>query len=164
MFSPAYIAYLTSPHWSMLRRTVIRQANGRCEACQSEKRLDGHHLIYRDPLESCTEKDVMAICRSCHDIWHRWLDKSGRLLCHFNRKSTIARIQELRDARKAKNKLKGKALRKANREAARIRKEQLQGWAKERNRLWKEARAKVVKTNPKGVHYGNPSTVPKIKY
>lgn len=37
----------------------------RCDNCNSDSRLDGHHDDYAKPLE------VRWLCRTCHSAWHK---------------------------------------------------------------------------------------------
>ena len=71
----AYSKYLFSNHWYGLRDKAFTYAGRKCECCASTKFLVGHHMIYRTPLELCTPSDIMALCRSCHDILHWGLSK-----------------------------------------------------------------------------------------
>lgn len=66
-----YAAYLLGGHWRALKIQVIRLRGHKCEACSCVNFLQGHHLIYRDPLESCTEEDIMLLCPKCHEMVHR---------------------------------------------------------------------------------------------
>lgn len=68
-----YTNYLESNHWKSLRKKVISDAGGQCEFCGSKILLVGHHLIYRNPLESCTQEDIMCLCDSCHNTLHNGL-------------------------------------------------------------------------------------------
>lgn len=87
--SSIYLAYLESQHWYDLRASALNRANRRCEACERSKgALHGHHLIYRNPLESCTEEDIMALCGPCHMAIHDWLKATNRQLSFLSREST----------------------------------------------------------------------------
>lgn len=65
-----YSAYLHSEHWRALKVRCFRLRGHRCEVCHSRHRIEGHHLTYREPLESCTEDDVMILCHRCHATAH----------------------------------------------------------------------------------------------
>lgn len=65
-----YQAYLKSGHWLDLRRRVWRQRGRICECCGSNHEVAAHHLIYRTPLTSCTETDLMLLCKDCHRRVH----------------------------------------------------------------------------------------------
>ncbi len=94
--SNIYLEYLDSDHWRLLRREAFDSANRRCEACRVTGALVGHHLRYRDPLEKCTKEDIMALCSTCHDSWHRWLDVNKLKVSDFDRASTYGAILVLR--------------------------------------------------------------------
>ncbi len=74
VFNPrkVYEDYIHSDHWSDLRLRVFNKANRRCEACNlPKKNLQGHHLNYRNLID-CTEDDIMALCQTCHELWHQF--------------------------------------------------------------------------------------------
>nr|ADE29205.1 HNH endonuclease [uncultured virus] len=56
--------------WRELRQEALERSNSKCEACGSEERLVGHHVI---PLSSGGEpldiNNVSILCRSCHMEW-----------------------------------------------------------------------------------------------
>lgn len=66
----AYASYLLGEHWKRLKHRVTRARGHKCEGCGSANFIECHHLIYRDPLESCTEEDVMLLCGGCHGAVH----------------------------------------------------------------------------------------------
>lgn len=66
-----YAEYLLGSHWRELKTSLYRKRGRKCEACFSRDRIQGHHLIYREPLESCTEEDVMLLCPTCHGAVHK---------------------------------------------------------------------------------------------
>lgn len=94
-YRDTYVAYIQSDHWRNLREQALIKAGYCCEACHGKRPLDGHHLIYRDPLESGVVDDIMALCRICHDVWHDWLDANGKKPHYFNRSSTAHQIREI---------------------------------------------------------------------
>jgi len=61
--------YLKSEHWKDLRAKKL-QLNPVCEKCGSNKRVEPHHLIYKNLHDICVE-DLMTLCRICHEELHR---------------------------------------------------------------------------------------------
>jgi hypothetical protein len=66
----SYALYLQSEHWHGLRAQALRFAKRRCESCGSRKRLECHHLVYRNPLTICAVGDIMVLCDRCHGFTH----------------------------------------------------------------------------------------------
>jgi hypothetical protein len=87
--------YLKTDHWKNLRIKCFKNAKKACEACRSKKDLHGHHIRYREPLESCTENDVMALCDRCHTLWHAHLKEKGLRLDGFSRETTVKWLRSL---------------------------------------------------------------------
>jgi hypothetical protein len=87
--------YLKSDHWAQLRLQCFKRAGHKCEACRSGKGLVGHHLRYREPLESGVVEDIMALCDRCHDSWHPWLKENNKTLAMFGRHSTAKQLRRL---------------------------------------------------------------------
>lgn len=85
--------YLKTEHWTELRKQCINRSNRICEACRSTKHLEGHHLRYREPLESCTIDDVMTLCRRCHGFWHEQIKANGQKLEDFTRETTVSGLR-----------------------------------------------------------------------
>ena len=92
----SYQDYIASPEWDELRRRCYRRAGYRCESCKCSARLDAHHTIYRSPIDTGVLDDLLALCRLCHDTWHRWYD--GRRLPSrwFSRDETLQVVASLR--------------------------------------------------------------------
>lgn len=65
--------YLKSDHWLKLRAEKLR-ASPRCENCGSLKRLEPHHLDYRN-LYDVGLDDLVTLCRKCHCQEHERLRK-----------------------------------------------------------------------------------------
>jgi len=86
--------YLLSDHWKDLRLRCFKKSKFKCEACESKHDLQGHHLLYRTPLESCTENDVMTLCSKCHELWHKWLWCEKLELKNFDRELTKAKLKQ----------------------------------------------------------------------
>lgn len=62
--------YLHSPAWNRKRKQVFYRDKYRCIVCNSEKRLEAHHIssyefIPHEPLSA-----IITLCRSCHQKEH----------------------------------------------------------------------------------------------
>lgn len=65
-----YRKYLKSEHWKKLRAEVVARDGGKCTECDVRQKLEAHHLVYREPLESCTPVDLVTLCRTHHRLAH----------------------------------------------------------------------------------------------
>lgn len=65
--------YLRSPHWLALRAAKLA-LNPLCERC-SAKAGDVHHREYKN-IYDVTVDDLESICRTCHQVEHKFIDKS----------------------------------------------------------------------------------------
>lgn len=90
-----YEAYLLSDHWKDLRAHAINRAKHSCEACKTKRGLVGHHMVYREPLESCTLDDIMSLCGECHDVFHAWVKQSTRTISSFSREETVRLLKSI---------------------------------------------------------------------
>jgi 5-methylcytosine-specific restriction endonuclease McrA len=61
--------YLLSEHWKSLRKAKIK-INPSCEICGAKRRLDVHHIRYRN-IYDVTVEDLQTLCRRCHKKHHR---------------------------------------------------------------------------------------------
>lgn len=78
--SNEYRAYLLSEHWEQLKEQKYKELNGkRCQFCGSFKHIHGHHMVYRNPLETCTTADVILLCKKCHENLHFSFERYGHL-------------------------------------------------------------------------------------
>lgn len=74
-FQRWYGEYLASPKWKRIAKRVMDRANGVCEGCLDRTATEVHHLTYRDVgAEFCFQ--LVALCRECHDRYHRTDDDS----------------------------------------------------------------------------------------
>jgi len=65
-----YLAYLRSATWRRKRAAALKRAGFRCQVCNGSKRLDVHHRTYaRFGRERAS--DLIVLCRTCHDIFHK---------------------------------------------------------------------------------------------
>lgn len=65
--------YIQSAAWQLKRQQILKRDNHKCVVCFSKDRLEIHHISYRhlgnEPL-----KDLVTVCRTCHQNTH---DRSG---------------------------------------------------------------------------------------
>ena len=61
--------YLQSEHWKALRAAKLF-LNSSCEECGSNKRIEPHHLQYRN-LYDVELSDLKSLCRKCHNKVHK---------------------------------------------------------------------------------------------
>ena len=66
----AYLEYLKSDHWRQLRRAVIKRDGIQCTRCPAKKRLQAHHLFYRERWEDSVPEDLITLCFHCHKAAH----------------------------------------------------------------------------------------------
>lgn len=83
------------PSLEQTPRFCFALANNKCEACGRDERIEGHHIVYRPILESCTVDDVMALCDRCHGAFHKWLNSTRYTLSDFSRESTKGALRAL---------------------------------------------------------------------
>jgi 5-methylcytosine-specific restriction endonuclease McrA len=65
-----------SLEYSSLRKSVILKANGQCSlCCVPTDTLIMHHIemVKDSPKRILDEKNIIAICRTCHKEIHPWL-------------------------------------------------------------------------------------------
>lgn len=64
-----YSEYLQTDHWKALRVQALAAAEYRCQVCNDTAALTVHHRTYeRRGFELLS--DLIALCRSCHSIFH----------------------------------------------------------------------------------------------
>jgi 5-methylcytosine-specific restriction endonuclease McrA len=68
--------YLKSDHWKKLRADKLG-VNPCCEKCGSTKRIEPHHLRYKN-LYDVEITDLQTLCRKCHTLEHKRLDWKNR--------------------------------------------------------------------------------------
>lgn len=65
-----YKDYLQTPEWQSRRLQHLKSSGFRCQVCNSpEKLLDVHHRTYERRGEEYY-KDLIVLCRKCHDTFH----------------------------------------------------------------------------------------------
>jgi len=119
-----YYEYLASPDWQVKKSIALKLANYRCTECNTTKRIEVHHRKYSDWENADSKKDLIVLCRNCHQDVHDYggyvfnskrkksaterkrIDKLSR---NDKRKETITLEQRHRDQQKRKAKKLAKA-------------------------------------------------------
>lgn len=66
-----YREYLKTPEWQARRSQHVKSAGFRCQVCNaSDVQLNVHHRTY-ERRGNEYYKDLLALCRDCHEIFHR---------------------------------------------------------------------------------------------
>ena len=68
-----YCEYMDSDHWQGIRILSLRASGYKCECCFRDGELQGHHMRYGTPLNSCTPKDISILCKTCHGEVHKMI-------------------------------------------------------------------------------------------
>lgn len=79
--------YLLSEHWKNLRKEKKKQ-NPVCEKCGTKRKLDVHHINYKNLYDILLE-DLETLCHRCHKKEHKRLDR-------FKKKSLRSKLRGLR--------------------------------------------------------------------
>lgn len=80
--SPEYLAYIQSRAWLDRRAAALRDPNAACWCCgvmAGVQPLDLHHLTY-ERLRHEWPKDLVLLCRTCHDTVHARRSKHGSIM------------------------------------------------------------------------------------
>lgn len=65
-----YRDYLQTDEWQVRRAAALRNADNRCQVCNSGGRLNVHHRTYeRRGIE--LESDLTVLCADCHELFHQ---------------------------------------------------------------------------------------------
>lgn len=76
-----YFEYLESEDWKLLRAAKLKLYGYGCEACgKKSAHPHVHHVLYRQPIELGQIGDLRIMCESCHNRWHTFERKSGRII------------------------------------------------------------------------------------
>lgn len=67
--------YLLSPHWRELKLEKFRRSEKRCFNCMSTKKIECHHIRYRE-FTDCTPEDLIVLCEGCHYTLHAVLKRN----------------------------------------------------------------------------------------
>lgn len=63
--------YLKSEKWKAVRLEALVRESGKCQICGEESiSNDAHHAWYPDSIWDTTERQLVVLCRPCHDFIH----------------------------------------------------------------------------------------------
>lgn len=66
-----YEDYLKTEYWKNLSESIKKEADYRCQICNSEDDLNVHHRSYKyKGFLELEKKDLICICEKCHSIYH----------------------------------------------------------------------------------------------
>jgi 5-methylcytosine-specific restriction endonuclease McrA len=71
-----YRLYLDTPEWHERAARATERAGHRCWLCNRAGDLDVHHRTY-ERRGAELDSDLVALCRTCHSLFHEWLDLAG---------------------------------------------------------------------------------------
>jgi len=79
-----YHEYIKSSEWRQIRQRRLQFDLFKCRTCENEKRLEVHHVHYRN-LGHENIEDLITLCKNCHyaitksmrrkekrGLWERW--------------------------------------------------------------------------------------------
>lgn len=69
-----YKEYLTSDEWQRLRNLKLKQAEHKCQLCNSPEHLQIHHRTYQR-LYKEDLNDLTVLCGSCHSKFHMTIEQ-----------------------------------------------------------------------------------------
>lgn len=64
-----YQAWLQTDEWQRIRQEAIERADHCCADCGATRRLQVHHLHYRN-VGAEQPEDLVVLCESCHSWRH----------------------------------------------------------------------------------------------
>jgi len=67
--NPKYKAYLLSDEWKAKREIVLKRDKYKCRACGSTKKLNVHHLTYKNIFNE-NPKELLTLCEHHHRLIH----------------------------------------------------------------------------------------------
>jgi len=71
-----YTAFLKTKYWMGVRQLVITRDGNKCTRCDNTKRLQAHHLTYKNHFNEHKHlEDLITLCKSCHEKEHEGLNK-----------------------------------------------------------------------------------------
>lgn len=63
--------YLQTQEWKEQRGRILRRDAHTCQICgKSGSGMNVHHICYRHPLSDVSDRDLVTLCRDCHQAIH----------------------------------------------------------------------------------------------
>lgn len=63
--------YLKSEQWQRVRLDALVREKGKCQICGEESiSNDAHHIWYPESIYDTTERNLVILCRDCHQFLH----------------------------------------------------------------------------------------------
>lgn len=73
-----YEDYLKTEYWKELSEVIKKEADYKCQICNSDSNLNVHHRSYEyKGIPELEKKDLVCICDKCHSIYHVNQDYNG---------------------------------------------------------------------------------------
>jgi len=66
-----YSNYLLSDEWKKLREQAVQRAGHKCQMCNRDGELHVHHRTYQTFNTDSVINDLIVLCASCHERFHR---------------------------------------------------------------------------------------------
>jgi hypothetical protein len=133
----AYAEYLKSDHWKTLKVQKALVEPRQCVACP-EKKVQLHHMLYRELFEETRLEDTCWLCRECHRTFHlragvkintkrsvEWIRQETIRIIQFNVKKRQNQKLTKRERRRIKTEMR--------REAKRLRREKHEARCRKRD-------------------------------
>lgn len=89
MLTEAYKQYLKSPEWQKKRIERLNFDNFTCQykGCQNKTNLDVHHIRYDNIFNENVYRDLITVCRSCHEKLEQ--EKKKRQLTQWEKEKLV---------------------------------------------------------------------------
>jgi hypothetical protein len=65
-----YREYLESSEWEAFKQEKAKEEPRACRSCPATKKIQLHHMIYRDLPQSSRLEDTIWLCVDCHMTYH----------------------------------------------------------------------------------------------
>jgi len=76
----SYQIFLKSKYWAYVRRKVLIRDKKTCVSCGRKSPLQVHHLTYKHHgMEHRFLKDLITVCKACHDAIHEIQERNEML-------------------------------------------------------------------------------------
>lgn len=74
-----YADKLKDPRWQKKRLKILERDNFKCQSCgDSENTLHVHHFSYKKNPWDSEDYELVTVCETCHEIWHKIFDELGK--------------------------------------------------------------------------------------